>query len=55
MGWVSEITANSGTPHRMHRYSVLVKTFGYITMVRCLTWSHLAQFCSDSRKYNLLI
>lgn len=55
MEWKTEITAKSRTPHRMHRYSVLGKTGGYISMLRCLIWSHLAQFCSDSKKYNLLI
>lgn len=53
--WMNEITTKSKTPHRMHRYSVLIKTFGCITTLKCLIWSHLAQFCSDSKKYNLLI
>lgn len=49
MGWMNEIMTKSRTPHGMQRYSVLIKTFGCITMLKCLIWSHLAQFCSDSK------
>lgn len=41
MGWINEINKKSRTPHRMYRYSVLVKNFWvyYYAQMSCMVSS----------------